>query len=171
MIKLMPRLKNTASDKDLQSLFEGQLEQSRKNAAEIEKIFWLLNRKPVSKKCDIVEGIICDGDRIAESLIGSGHAMDTLLVFSSTKAIHCTIAVYSAILRQAMALGATSAARILKVILYNRKRSEELLAAVLNNPTIISDIPDPQSIAKVVAVDFFPRSLPLRAGIVNTYII
>lgn len=163
LIKTFARLKNAAGGNELKMIFSVQLEDARKHCTLLEGMYRLPGRKTLAKKTEAIESIALEGERMIENLEGNALAMDLGLTLSSHKLVHYTIPAYAGLKRLSLALGLTEISIVLKKMLDDAKRVDELLTRMaeeegINEETaVLSHRPETQKI-------YFPRFLPLRAA-------
>ena len=59
-------MKKAATSPELQEAFEAHLQQTQEHVTRLEEVFNLIGEKPQAKKCDAMEGLIEEGEKVIE---------------------------------------------------------------------------------------------------------
>lgn len=115
LIKALPRMAKTATSEELRSGFEEHLEQTKKHAAGIEKIFSGMGEPVKGKKCKGMEGIVTEGGKVGSEDY-EGAVMDAALISAVQRVEHYEIAAYGAVHAYAELMGESEAAALLQTL-------------------------------------------------------
>jgi ferritin-like metal-binding protein YciE len=104
----LPKLAKKAQGSELKTAFTHLLKETKEHVQRLEKIFATLSLKPVAKKCHAMQGLLDEGDEIAEEYAGT-CALDAALITAAQKVEHYEIATYGTLRAFAKRLGNTKA--------------------------------------------------------------
>jgi len=144
IIKALPKMAKAASSPELRQGFEEHLEQTREQAARLERVGEQLGVTPKGKKCKAIEGLIEE----AKELLGedAGPAvLDAGLIAAAQKFEHYEIASYGCVCTWAEQLGLDQAVKLLQQTLAEEKATDEKLSRLAKqqvNPEAESDEED-----------------------------
>ena len=139
LIKALPRMAKAASNPELKRAFTAHLEETRQQAARLEKVCELLGVKPKGKTCQAMKGLIEEGaEIIAEK--GDPAAKDAALIGAAQKVEHYEIAGYGTTKAFATILFEDEVAKLLDETLQQEKTANETLSALAE--TVINDEAD-----------------------------
>lgn len=135
LIKALPKMAKAATSEDLKSAFEEHLEQTREQAARLEKIAKQLDITLRGKKCTAMEGLIEEGkEQMSED--AEPDVMDAALIAAAQKVEHYEMAAYGCARTWARQLGHDQAADLLQTSLDEEgdtdKRLTELAESFVN---------------------------------------
>ncbi len=129
LLKALPKMvKNSTSDELIEAL-ENHLAETEVQIERVEEIFEILNKKPVAKKCEAMEGLLKEGERIMQEC-EDGSMMDAGIIAASQKVEHYEIASYGTLRTFAETLGMQEVAQLLEETLEEEKLADEKLTAV-----------------------------------------
>ncbi|SES03528.1 Ferritin-like metal-binding protein YciE [Propionibacterium cyclohexanicum] len=126
IVKTLPKLEKTAVSDELKEAFATHTKETDEQIKRLQKVFELLDRKPTSKRCEAIDGILSEGDEIIGSFAGSA-VLDDGLISSAQAVEHYEIARYTALGRWAKALGLSDAVTLLGETLDEEVRTDKLL--------------------------------------------
>ena len=126
LTKALPKMAKNASNKDLISTLEGHLTETEGQIVRLEKVFDLIGKKAVAKKCEAMDGLIKEGQDIMEST-ELGPVRDAGIIAASQKIEHYEIATYGTLCAFAKTLGYDEAAKILHETLTEEKAADQNL--------------------------------------------
>lgn len=116
-----PRLKKAFKDHNLVTVDQ---------ISRLEDAFKLLGRKPQSKKCEAMDGLIEEVNNIIEETEKSSATRDVGLILSAQKVEHYEIATYGGLAQLAATLGLDRVSALLKETLEEEKETDELLTQI-----------------------------------------
>ena len=86
-----------------------------------------MNLTPRSKKCEAMEGLVKESQRVMEDLPKGSAAIDAGLIISAQKAEHYEIAAYGSLVQLAKTMGQNEIADLLQQTLDEEKQADQLL--------------------------------------------
>jgi ferritin-like metal-binding protein YciE len=92
-----------------------------------------MGHKAQAKRCDAMEGIIKEGERIIAETEEGTATRDVGLIMSAQKAEHYEIATYGGLTQLAKTLGNDEVAEILGTTLSEEKEADETLTGIAEN--------------------------------------
>jgi ferritin-like metal-binding protein YciE len=129
LTKALPKMAKAATHDDLRGAFEAHLVETEGHVQKVEEVFAAFGKKPKSKKCPAILGIIKEADEIASENKKS-PTINAALIFAGQKAEHYEIASYGGLRDWAKLLGNEDAADILDEILDEEKAADSKLSAL-----------------------------------------
>jgi ferritin-like metal-binding protein YciE len=129
LIKALPELAKAAHNEDLQDAFESHLQQTKKQAERLEKVFGRLQIAKNGEKCKAMEGLIEEGQKIIKEH-EDGVTRDVALIIAAQKVEHYEIAAYGSLVELADVLGLDNIADVLERTLNEEKETDELLSKI-----------------------------------------
>ncbi|NHB85944.1 ferritin-like domain-containing protein [Tessaracoccus sp. HDW20] len=129
ILKTLPKLQEAAVSDELKSAFKTHLAETNGHVERLEQVFAMLDRKPVSKRCLAMDGILKEGDEHLEEFKGT-HANDAALIASAQAVEHYEITRYGTLRRWAGMLGFSDGADLLDATLDEEIRTDELLSRI-----------------------------------------
>jgi ferritin-like metal-binding protein YciE len=127
LTKALPKMAKAATNDDLRAAFEMHLAETEGHVQKLEAVFEAFGKKPKSKKCPAILGIIKEADEIASENKKS-PTINAALIFAGQKAEHYEIASYGGLRDWAKLLGNEDAANILDEILDEEKAADAKLS-------------------------------------------
>ena len=129
ILKTLPKLQEAAVSDELKAAFEHHLGETQGQVERLEKVFALIDRKPTSKRCDAIDGILKEGDEHLAEYKGS-PANDASLIASAQAVEHYEITRYGTLKAWAEQLGYRDAAKLLDITLQEESKTDEALTAL-----------------------------------------
>lgn len=126
ILKTLPKLEKSAVSDELKAAFAQHRTETEGQLKRLEEVFAMIDRKPVSKRCDAIDGILKEGDEHLEEYQGS-PAADAALIASAQAVEHYEITRYGTLRRWATMLGLNGGADLLSATLEEESRTDELL--------------------------------------------
>src|ERR1700741_99531 len=127
LIEALPEMAKAADSEDLHDAFTKHLQQTKRHAERIEKVFERMEiDKTAEKKCDAMEGLIKENKKIIEEF-DKGPVRDSALIIGAQKAEHYEIASYGSLCELADVLGYTKIAEILDRTLAEEEETDDHL--------------------------------------------
>jgi len=124
--KALPKMAEGAENPDLVDAFTTHLEQTEGQIARLEQVFELMGEKAKGVPCEAIQGIIAEGDEVAQKFQG-GPALDAGLIAAAQAVEHYEIARYGALVAWAEKLGLAEVADLLDETLLEEKDTDKLL--------------------------------------------
>lgn len=129
ILDTLPKLEEAAVSDELKAAFATHLTETKGQVDRLEKVFAMLDRKPTSKRCDAIDGILKEGDEHLSDYSGS-PAADAALIASAQAVEHYEITRYGTLRRWAKMLGLNDGADLLSQTLDEESRTDELLSRI-----------------------------------------
>lgn len=133
LTKALPKLQKAATTEELKQALEEHLSVTQEQIARLEEVFELLDKKPVSKKCEAMEGIIREGDTVIKETESGSMTRDAAIIMAAQKAEHYEIATYGGLVQLAKTIGKNDVADILAQTLAEEKETDMLLTEIAEN--------------------------------------
>jgi len=130
LMKALPKMKKAATTKELQDAIDDHTAQTEEQASKLEKVFEILGKKAQAKKCDGMEGLIAEGEKVIEETEEGSMTRDVGIIVSAQKVEHYEIAAYGSLVQLAVTMGQDEIAEILNDILQEEKETDELLTEI-----------------------------------------
>lgn len=126
LLKALPKMAKAASSEKLREGFEEHLAQTEEHVARLEQVFELLDKPARGTKCDAMEGLIEEGQKMIEE-DAEEAVKDAGLIASAQRVEHYEIAGYGVARTFAELLGHTKAAKLLQQTLDEEKATDSRL--------------------------------------------
>lgn len=120
----LPKLKKASTSQELAMAFEKQIKEIQMQITQVEKIFELLGEEAETKKCDAMNGILKEADRIIDDTTKGTSTRDAGLILAAQKIEHYEIATYGTLRIFARHMKHDEVERILEQILQEEKDSD-----------------------------------------------
>jgi len=131
MIKILPKLAQSAESDDLRQAFEEHLGETRRHAERIEQICEQLDTETTNKKCVGMEGIVDESNGIMRTI--EPDLMDVALIGVAQRMEHYEIAAYGTARAHARQLGLITIANLLNRTLEEEKKADQRLTDLAEN--------------------------------------
>jgi len=129
MLKTLPKLARRARSGALREALSKHREETEGQIERLGPVFEALGKRAQGKTCPAIDGIIEEGDEVAEAFADS-PALDAGLIAAARAVEHYEIARYEALAAWAGRLGLYDAARLLEASLAEERAAEETLAGI-----------------------------------------
>lgn len=126
IVKALPKMARAAQSPDLKAAFEKHETETEGQIERLQKVFAIIGKTPRGKTCEAIDGILAEGDEIAEEYKGS-PALDAGLLAAAQAVEHYEITRYGTLKRWADNLGMKDAVRLLDETLQEESRTDESL--------------------------------------------
>ena len=127
LVQTLPKMAKKASSPTLREAIERHLGETEAHVTRLEEVFATMDKKPVSKKCEAVEGLIKE----AEELLGEiedASTLDAAIISSAQTVEHYEIARYGTLVCWARQLGLKDAEFILQKTLDEEQSADKKLS-------------------------------------------
>ncbi|MBG1232413.1 ferritin-like domain-containing protein [Aestuariivirga litoralis] len=124
--KSLPKLIKAAQSHNLTEALTDHLAETTEHVAKLEKIFAVLDMKPMATKCAAIEGILEEAQSIMDQF-GKTRAGDAAIIFAAQAVEHYEITRYGSLHAFAHVLGFEQVAEIICSILKQEKSADEKL--------------------------------------------
>lgn len=140
LLKALPKMAKNATNDNLIKGLDEHTAQTEEHVARLERVFEIIGKRAVGKKCEAMDGLIKEGQDIMEST-EMGAVRDAGIIAASQKIEHYEIATYGTICAFAKTLGMDDVAAILHETLEEEKQADITLTEAAYN-TINFDAAD-----------------------------
>ncbi len=129
ILRTLPKLQKAAASDELKAAFEHHHTETEGQLQRLEQVFGLIDRKPTSKRCDAIDGILAEGDEHLEEYADTSAA-DSALIASAQAVEHYEITRYGTLRVWAKNLGLGDGYDLLSQTLEEETRTDELLSRI-----------------------------------------
>ena len=126
-MKTLPKMAKMATSPTLKEAIEHHLNETEGHVSRLEEVFVMIDKKPTSKKCEAVEGLVKE----AEELLGEiedAATIDAAIISSSQTIEHYEIARYGTLVCWARQLGFKDAEFLLQKTLDEEQNTDKKLS-------------------------------------------
>ena len=124
ILKSLPKMKRAAQSAELKAAFEKHEAQTEGQIERLERVFEIIDKTPRGKTCDAINGILAEGDEIAEEY-KDNPALDAGLLAAAQAVEHYEITRYGTLKRWAQVLGLDEAVKLLDETLQEESQTDE----------------------------------------------
>lgn len=124
ILKSLPKMKRAAQSEQLKAAFEKHEAQTEGQIERLERVFEIIDKTPRGKTCDAINGILDEGDEIAEEY-KDNPALDAGLLAAAQAVEHYEITRYGTLKRWAQVLGLDEAVKLLDETLQEESQTDE----------------------------------------------
>jgi ferritin-like metal-binding protein YciE len=129
LTKGIPKMIKKATSQELLTALTDHLAQTEEQVMRVEQVFEVIEKKPVAKKCEAMEGLLKEAESIMEDS-EQGAMRDAGIISAAQKIEHYEIASYGTLRQFAETLGLDEAVDLLQMTLDEEKAADELLTEV-----------------------------------------
>jgi len=129
LTKAIPKMIKNATSEELIDALTAHLEETNEQVTRLTEVFNSIEKKPVAKKCEAMEGLIKEATEIMESC-EEGAMRDAGIISAAQKVEHYEIASYGTLRQFAETLGLQEAVTLLNATLDEEKAADERLSEV-----------------------------------------
>ena len=129
IVKSLPKMARGANSPELKAAFEKHREETEGQIERLQQVFEIIGKPARGKTCDAIEGILAEGDEIAEEYKGT-PALDAGLLAAAQAVEHYEITRYGTLKRWALVLGLKDAVRLLDETLQEESKTDEDLTKI-----------------------------------------
>jgi ferritin-like metal-binding protein YciE len=130
LTKVLPKLVEEASDRELSQAFEHHLDQTKTHVTNLERVFEQLGQRAEGQPCPGIDGIKEEHDTFVKENEPTAELMDVFLTGAASRAEHYEIAAYTGLVGQAKALGERESAELLEENLRQEKDALEKVESI-----------------------------------------
>lgn len=127
ILKTLPKMARAASSSELRAAFELHREETQGQVERLHQVFEIIGKRPQTKTCEAIQGIIAEGEEIMEEFKGS-PALDAGLVSSAQAVEHYEITRYGTLSAWAKQLGYREAVTLLEQTLQEESKTDTSLS-------------------------------------------
>jgi ferritin-like metal-binding protein YciE len=129
IFRTLPKMVKAAQAPELKQAFMAHREETQGQIERLEQVFEMLGKRPQTKPCEAINGIVAEGEETIEDF-GESAAIDTGLVAAGQAVEHYEMARYGALNAWAGQLGMPEAAALLNQTLQEEMKAERLLTQI-----------------------------------------
>ena len=118
-----------AKEPELKKAFTTHREETQGHIERLEQVFEMIGKRPQSKPCEAINGIVTEGEETIEDF-GESPAIDTGLVAAGQAVEHYEITRYGSLIAWAKRLGRNDIAKVLEQTLNEEKAADKKLTAI-----------------------------------------
>lgn len=130
LVKSLKKMAKAATSEELGKAFEEHMAQTEGHVDRLSQVFELLGKKPTSKKCEAMAGLIKEAEELIEETEEGTEVRDVALIAAAQKVEHYEIATYGTLRTLAGHLGLDKAKAILEQTLEEEKQTDTLLTDI-----------------------------------------
>jgi ferritin-like metal-binding protein YciE len=129
ILKNLPKMQRAAQSEELKAAFQKHQQQTEGQVERLQQVFELIGKPARGKTCEAIDGILAEGDEIAEEYKGTA-ALDAGLLAAAQAVEHYEITRYGTLKRWATVLGMDEAVRLLDETLQEESQTDEDLTKI-----------------------------------------
>src|SRR6266487_6610491 len=133
LVKSLPKMQKAARSETLKQAIANHLDVTMEHVSRLEQVFETLDKKAQAKKCDAMEGLTTEGQRVIDETEAGTSTRDVGVIMSAQKIEHYEIATYGGLIQLAKTLGYNDIADILVPTLNEEKEADEKLTYIAEN--------------------------------------
>ena len=132
ILKSLPKMARAAQSPELKAAFEKHREPTEGQIERLQQVFEIIGKPARGKTCDAIEGILAEGDEIAEEYKDTA-ALDAGLLAAAQAVEHYEITRYGTLKRWAQVMGLKDAVKLLDETLQEESQTDEDLTAIADS--------------------------------------
>ena len=129
LTKALPKMAKNATAPALIKALQNHLKETEGQVKNVEKVFKLIGKKSVAKKCEAMAGLLKEGEEIMKDT-DKGGMRDAGIILAGQKVEHYEIATYGTLKTFAALLGLDDVAAILEALLDQEKNADVTLTEI-----------------------------------------
>lgn len=129
ILATLPKMEKAAQADELKAAFKKHHTETQGHIDRLEKVFAIIDKKPVGKTCDAIVGITGEGAEIMDEYKGS-PALDAGLLAAAQAVEHYEISRYGTLKTWANELGLGDAVKLLDATLAEEKKTDATLSEI-----------------------------------------
>lgn len=130
LVKALRKMAKAATSEDVRQAFEDHAVQTEEHADRLVRVFEHLGKKPTSKKCVAMEGLIAEAEELIEETEEGTEVRDAALISAAQKVEHYEIATYGTLKTLAGHLEMEEVKEMLVQTLEEEKQTDVLLTEI-----------------------------------------
>jgi ferritin-like metal-binding protein YciE len=130
IIKALPKMETAATTEELKEAFNDHLHITGKHVKRLEKIMQLIGQEVAGEKCEAMEGLIKEAEKVIKDTKEGSMTRDAALIIAAQKVEHYEIAAYGGLVQLAVTLQLDEVAEILDQTLGEEEETDLLLTDV-----------------------------------------
>ena len=133
LMKALKKMAKASSSEGLATAFQNHIAQTEGHIERLIQVFESIGKKPTSKKCKAMEGLIKETEELIEETEEGTEVRDAALIAAAQKVEHYEIATYGTLRTLSGTLGLTKAQKLLQQTLEEEKDADRLLTEISEN--------------------------------------
>ncbi|MBS4167843.1 ferritin-like domain-containing protein [Parachlamydia sp. AcF125] len=129
LVEALPKMAQAATTPELKEAFEHHLSETENQVARLENIFSMLNENPLKEKCEAMEGLIMEANKVIQNETPS-VVKDAALIGAAQRVEHYEIAGYGVAKTFAIQLELYEIAELLKETLAEEGNADKHLTMI-----------------------------------------
>jgi ferritin-like metal-binding protein YciE len=129
LVKTLPRMAKKAASARLKEAIHSHLAETESHVTRLEEVFAMLDKKPVAKKCEAIEGLVKEADEVFAE-IEDAETLDAAIISSAQTVEHYEIARYGTLVCWARQLGMDDVEAMLHKTLDDEKAADQKLSGL-----------------------------------------
>ncbi|MEZ5890857.1 MAG: ferritin-like domain-containing protein [Xanthobacteraceae bacterium] len=134
ILKALPKMRRAAQSDELRAAFDKHHHETEGQVQRLQRVFELIDKPARGKTCDAIEGIIAEGEEIADEFDNT-PAVDAGLISAAQAVEHYEIARYGTLKRWAIELQLKEAANLLDETLKEETKTDSELTKLAESLT------------------------------------
>jgi ferritin-like metal-binding protein YciE len=126
ILQALPKMVDKTSHSELKSAFQQHQTQTQKQVQRLEQIFSQLGQRPTGEKCEGMEGLLKEGDKVMKKHADS-DVLDAAIIAAAQRVEHYEIAGYGCARTYADMLGQNEQSRLLQQTLEEEGQTDKKL--------------------------------------------
>jgi ferritin-like metal-binding protein YciE len=127
--KALPEMIEVVKSDDLKKALTDHLDETEDQVIRLEKVFTMIDEKPMAKKSSAIKGILDEGKEII-SMKGAASIIDAGAIAAAEAVEHYEIAAYTSVIAWAKLLGFDEAADLFKETLHEEENASKKLLMI-----------------------------------------
>lgn len=127
ILTALPKMIAAAQSETLRAALEKHRAETETQITRLQQAFEMLGKRPQAKTCAAIEGILAEGNEVAQAFSASA-ALDAALIAAAQTVEHYEIARYRTLTQWAVTLGLTDVADLLDETLTEETATDEALS-------------------------------------------
>jgi ferritin-like metal-binding protein YciE len=129
LVKSLPKMMKKATSPELKAAIQKHLAETEGHVTRLEEVFADIDKKPVAKKCEALEGLLAEADEVLGD-IDDTEVCDAGIISSAQTVEHYEMARYRTLVGWAEKLDLGNAAELLGMTLKEEMAADETLTAL-----------------------------------------
>lgn len=125
----LPKMQKAASNEQLHEAIAAHLEETKEHVERLKEAFEAMDQTPRAEKCDAMEGLIKEGEKIIKEE-GDPEVKDAMLIAAAQKVEHYEIASYGTACTWAKVLGLDDVLELLKLNMADEETADKKLTKI-----------------------------------------
>jgi ferritin-like metal-binding protein YciE len=127
ILKTLPKLAKAAKSEELKSAFLTHRDETEGQVDRLQTVFEMIGKRPQTKTCEAIKGILEEGDEIMQEYAGS-EALDAGLLAGGQAVEHYEMSRYGTLKTWATQLGMRDVAALLDQTLQEEEKTDAILS-------------------------------------------